>query len=138
MITMNRHLLSGTPGEVRRTMEDPARDQDDDEYLDGTRFRELAVKLAARHGLTVSAVTSDDGEVYELEVTLDSAPQHEAIVIDRSQPGDHCQMTLERWLPHQRRTTRGGCREHYSKLPRWSAARAEYNILRNFMTRRMR
>jgi hypothetical protein len=23
----------------------------------------------------------------------------EAIVIDRSQPGDHCQMTLERWLP---------------------------------------
>jgi len=20
-------------------------------------------------------------------------------VIDRSQPGDHCQMTLERWLP---------------------------------------
>jgi hypothetical protein len=99
MITMNRHLLSGTPGEVRRTMEDLARDQDDHEYLDGTRFRELAVKLAARHGLTVSAVTSDDGEVYELKVTLDSAPQHEAIVIDRSQPGDHCQMTLERWLP---------------------------------------
>jgi hypothetical protein len=103
MVAMNRQLLSGTPGEVRRTMEDLARDQDDHEYLDGTRFRELAVKLATRHGLTVSAVTSDDGEVYELEVTLDSAPHHEAIVIDRSQPGDHCQMTLERWLsdePH--------------------------------------
>jgi hypothetical protein len=99
MITMNRQLLSGTPDEIRRTMEDLARDQDDHEYLDGTRFRELAVKLAARHGLTVSAVTSDDGEVYELEVTLESAPHREAIVIDRSQPGDHCQMTLERWLP---------------------------------------
>ena len=99
MIAMNREPLSGTPGEVRRTMEDLARDQDDHEYLDGTRFRELAVKLAARHGLTVSAVTSDDGAVYELEVTLQSAPHHEAIVIDRSQPGDHCQMTLERWLP---------------------------------------
>jgi hypothetical protein len=99
MVTLNRHLLSGTPDEVRHTMEDLARDQDDHEYLDGTRFRDLAVKLATRHGLTVSAVTSDDGEVYELEVTLQSAPHHEAIVIDRSQPGDHCQMTLERWLP---------------------------------------
>ena len=28
--------------------------------------------------------------------------------------------------------------EHYSKLSRWSAFRAEHNILRNFMTRRMR
>ena len=37
--------------------------------------------------------------MYELEVTLASAPHHDAIVIDRSQPGDHCQMTLERWLP---------------------------------------
>jgi hypothetical protein len=37
--------------------------------------------------------------VYELEVTLASAPHHDAIVIDRSQPGDHCQKTLERWLP---------------------------------------
>jgi hypothetical protein len=99
MVTMNRQLLSGTPDEVRGTMEDLARDQDDHEYLDGTRFRELAVKLAARHGLTVSAVTSDDGTVYELEVTLQNAPHREAIVIDRSQPGDHCQMTLERWLP---------------------------------------
>jgi hypothetical protein len=99
MITMNRHLLSGTPDQVRRVMEDFARDQDDHQYLDGTRFRELAVKLAARQDLAVSAVTSDDGAVYELEVTLDSAPHREAIVIDRSQPGDHCQMTLERWLP---------------------------------------
>ena len=99
MITMNRQLLSGTPEDVRRTMEDLARDQDDPEYLDGARFRELAVQLATRDGLAVSTVTSDDGMVYELEVTLASAPHHDAIVIDRSQPGDHCQMTLERWLP---------------------------------------
>jgi hypothetical protein len=32
----------------------------------------------------VSAVTSDDGTVYELEVTLASAPHNDAIVIDRS------------------------------------------------------
>jgi hypothetical protein len=99
MITMNRRLLSGTPEDVRCTMEDLARDQDDHEYLDAARFRQLAVQLATRDDLTVSAVTSDDGVVYELEVTLASAPHHDAIVIDRSQPGDHCQVTLERWLP---------------------------------------
>jgi len=87
------------PDDVRRKVEDLARDQDDHEYLAGTWFRELAVKLAARDGLTVSAVTSDDAAVYELEVTLASAPHHDAIVLDRSQPGDHCQVTLERWLP---------------------------------------
>lgn len=99
MIIMNRQLLSGTPEDVQRTMEDLARDQDDHEYLDAARFRELAVQLATPDGLAVSAVTSDDGMVYELEVTLADAPHHDPIVIDRSQPGDHCQMTLERWLP---------------------------------------
>jgi hypothetical protein len=51
MITMNRRLLSGTPEDVRCTMEDLARDQDDHEYLDGARFRQLAVQLATRDGL---------------------------------------------------------------------------------------
>jgi hypothetical protein len=87
MITMSRQLLSGTPEDVRCTMEDLARDQDDHEYLDGARFRQLAVQLATRDGLAVSAVTCDDGAVYELEVTLASAPHQDAIVIDRSQPG---------------------------------------------------
>jgi hypothetical protein len=99
MITMNRQPLSGTPEDIRRTMEDLACEQDDHEYLQGARFRELAVQLATRDGLAVSAVTSDDGMVYELEVTLVSAPHRDAIIIDRSQPGDHCQMTWERWLP---------------------------------------
>jgi hypothetical protein len=99
MTTLNKQLLSGTPDDVRRKVEDLAHDQDDREYLGGTWFRELAVKLATCDGLAVSAVTSDGAKVYELEVTLASAPHHDAIVIDRSQPGDHCQITLERWLP---------------------------------------
>ena len=100
MITMKRKLLSGTPEDVRRTMDDLARDQDDHEYLNGTRFRELGRETGnAPWPYRIRAVTSHDGAVYELEVTLDSAPRHEAIVIDRSQPGHHCQMTLERWLP---------------------------------------
>ena len=58
-----------------------------------------AVTLAACDGLTVSAVSYDDTAGYELEVTLVSAPHHDPIVIGRSQAGDRCQITLERWLP---------------------------------------
>ena len=99
MITVKKQPLSGTPDEVRRKVEDLASAQDDHEYLTGARFRELAVALATRDDLAVSAVTYDDAAVYELEVTLASAPHHDPVVIDRSQPGDHCQMTFERWLP---------------------------------------
>ena len=99
MITVNKQLLSGTPDDVRTTVEDLASDQDDPEYLAGTWLRELAVKLAACDGLTVSVVSYDDTAAYELEVTLASAPHHDPIVIGRSRTGDHCQVTLERWLP---------------------------------------
>ena len=80
-------------------MEYLARDQDHLEYLAGIWLRELAVKLAACDGLTVSAVGYDGTAGYELEVTLVSAPHHDPIVIGRSRPGDRCQITLERWLP---------------------------------------
>lgn len=99
MITVHKQLLSGTPDEVRAKVEDLARKQEHQEYLGGTWFRELAVRLAMRHGLTVSAVSYDDAAVYELEVIPASEPHHDPIVIDRSQPGDHCRITLERWLP---------------------------------------
>ena len=52
-----------------------------------------------RDGLIVSAVSYDDMAGYELEATLVSAPHHDPIVIGRSRTGDHCQVTLERWLP---------------------------------------
>lgn len=99
MITVNKQLFSGTPDDVRAAVEYLARDQDDLEYLAGTWLRELAVKLAARDSLTVSAVSYDDTAGFELEVTLVSAPHHDPIVIGRSRPGHHCQITLERWLP---------------------------------------
>ena len=59
---------------------------------------ELAVELAARDGLIVSAVSYDDMAGYELEATLVSAPHHDPIVIGRSRTGERCQVTLERWL----------------------------------------
>ena len=65
----------------------------------GTWLPELAVELAGCDGLIVSAVSYDDMAGYELEATLVSAPHHDPIVIGRSRTGDHCQVTLERWLP---------------------------------------
>jgi hypothetical protein len=101
MITVNKKLLSGTPDDVRATVEHLARGQDRLEDLAGTWLRELAVKLAACDGLALSMVSYDDDGMaaYELEVTLASAPHHDPIVIGRSQAGDHCQVTLERRLP---------------------------------------
>jgi hypothetical protein len=99
MITVNKRLLSGTPDEVWATVEHLDCDQEHLEYLAGTRLRELAVKLAGSGGLTVSAVSYDDMAGYELEATLADAPHHDPIVIGRSRTGDHCQVTLERWLP---------------------------------------
>ena len=60
-------------------MEDLARNQDDHEYHSRAWFRELTVKLAMREDLAVSAVTSDDGEVYDVEVTVVSAASQEPL-----------------------------------------------------------
>jgi len=76
-----------TTDDVRTTVEYLARNQDHLEYLAGTWLRELAVKLAACDGITVSAVSYDDTAAYELEVTLVSAPHHDPIVIGRSRSG---------------------------------------------------
>jgi hypothetical protein len=99
MIMANKRLLSGTPEEVRATVEHLDCDQEHREYLAGTWLRELAVKLAGCDRLIVSAVSYDDMAGYELEATLVNAPHHGPIVIGRSRTGDHCQVTLERWLP---------------------------------------
>jgi hypothetical protein len=99
MITATKRRLSGVPEQVRATMEHLDCDQDHREYLAGTWLRELAVNLAAHDGLTVAAVSYDDMAGYELEVTLVSAPHHDPVVIGRSNTGEYCQITLERWLP---------------------------------------
>jgi hypothetical protein len=99
MITVRKKLLGGTPEDIRQTVEDHARDEGVRAYAEGTWFRELAVTLATRDGLAVSLVSYDDSPACELEVILTSAPHCDPVVIDRSQPGDHCQITLDRWLP---------------------------------------
>ncbi len=99
MITANKRLLSRTTDEVRATVEHLDCGQEHLEYLAGAWLSELAVKLATSDGLTVSAVSYDEMTGYELEVTFVSAPHHDPVVIGRSQTGNRCQITLERWLP---------------------------------------
>ena len=85
--------------EARRAAGRSRRQFEDVDEVPVRVLHELAVKLAACDGITVSAVSYDDTAAYELEVTLVSAPHHDPIVIGRSQAGDRCQITLERWLP---------------------------------------
>jgi hypothetical protein len=99
MSSANKRLLSGTADEVRAIVEHLDCDEEHHQYLAGTWLRELAVELAGCDGLIVSAVSYDDMAGYELEATLVSAPHHDPIVIGRSRTADHCQVTLERWLP---------------------------------------
>jgi hypothetical protein len=96
---MHKERLTGTPGQISARLDDLASGEDHRDYVAGTWFRELAVKLAARDDLAVSAIGYDGLPVRELEVALADAPAADPIVIDRDEPGSHCQITLERWLP---------------------------------------
>jgi hypothetical protein len=89
MITVNKRLLTGTPDDVRATVEHLDCHQDHLEYLAGTWLRELTVSLAASDDLIVSAVSYDEMAGYELEVTLQRAPHHDPVVIGRSRTGIH-------------------------------------------------
>ena len=110
MITVDKQLLRGTPDDVRATVEHLARGQGHREYLAGTWLRELAIKLAACDGLTVSVVRYDDMAGYELEVTLVSAPHLDPIVIGRSRTGDQLPDHTGTMAPDRRRTGHQGRR----------------------------
>lgn len=96
---MRKERLTGTPGQISARLDDLASGEDHRDYIAGTWFRELAVKLAARDDLIVSAIGYDGIPVRELEVALVGVPGADPIVIDRDELGSHCQITLERWLP---------------------------------------
>lgn len=97
MITIQKSRLSGSLDDLQRTVEYLARDQGPQEYLAGTRLRELAIALAMQADLHVSAVTYADGS-QELEVVLTDHPGRDPIVIGRDHLGGQGQLTWERWL----------------------------------------
>ena len=66
------------------------------EYEAGARLRALAVELAKRPELAVSAVAYQD-ESLELEVLLTSEPARDPVMIGRDSTGDHCQVSWDWW-----------------------------------------
>jgi hypothetical protein len=66
------------------------------EFAAGVRLRALAVELAKREELEVSAVAYED-ESLELEVVLVGDRLREPVTIDRDGTGGRCQVSWERW-----------------------------------------
>jgi hypothetical protein len=66
------------------------------EFAAGARLRALAVELARREELEVSAVAYED-ESLELEVILASDRFREPVTIDRDGTGGRWQVSWERW-----------------------------------------
>lgn len=62
----------------------------------GARLRALAVELARREELVVSAVAYEDHSL-ELEVVLAGDRLREPVTIDRDGTGRGCQVSWERW-----------------------------------------
>ena len=66
------------------------------EFAAGARLRALAVELAKRGELEVSAVAYED-ESLDLEVVLAGDRFREPVSIDRDGTGGRCQVSWERW-----------------------------------------
>ena len=66
------------------------------EFEASARLRALAVDLARREELVVTAVAYED-ESLELEVVLAGDPCREPLTIDRDSTGRGCQVSWERW-----------------------------------------
>jgi len=94
-VNVRKLILNGGPDEGARLDEfgerlTPA------EFAAGARLRALAVELAKREDLEVSAVAYED-ESLELEVILAGDRFREPVTIDRDGTGGRCQVSWERW-----------------------------------------
>ena len=87
--------LTGRPDDGERLDEFCGRLEASD-FGAGARLRALAVELARREELAVSAVAYEDAPL-ELEVMLAGDRFRELVTIDRDSTGRGCQMSWERW-----------------------------------------
>jgi hypothetical protein len=92
---VHKLILNGRPDEGARLDEFCER-LTPTEFAAGARLRALAVELAKREDLEVSAVAYED-ESLELEVILASDRFREPLTIDRDGTGGRCQVSWERW-----------------------------------------
>jgi hypothetical protein len=98
VIASHKTILSGSPDDLRRTVEKLDLDQEPHEYQAGTRLRELAVALAMQAGFNVAVISYEDGS-QELEVGLADHPSCDPIMICRDQHGERYQLSWDLWLP---------------------------------------
>jgi len=94
-MTIHKLLLKGAADDLAR-LEEFFQHMSPLEYAAGVRLRALAVELARRPELEVSAVAYQD-ESLELEVILASDRFREPVRIGRDQAGEHCQVSWEWW-----------------------------------------
>jgi hypothetical protein len=95
VVTVHKLILKGVPDDGER-LEEFCRRLAPSNRETGAGVRALAVELARREELEVSAVAYDD-ESFELEVVFSADPFREAVTIDRDRTGEHCQVSWERW-----------------------------------------
>jgi hypothetical protein len=88
-------ILNGRPDEGARLDEFCER-LTPTEFAAGARLRALAVELAKREELELSAVAYED-ESLELEVILAGDRFREPVTINRDGTGSRCQVSWERW-----------------------------------------
>lgn len=88
-------MLKGTPDDSDRLEEFCGR-LTAREFETAARLRALAVELARREELVVTAVAYED-ESLELEIVLAGDPFREPVTIDRDSTGGGCQVSWERW-----------------------------------------
>jgi hypothetical protein len=94
-MTVHKLVLQGTPDDGERLEEFCGR-LASTEFAAAARLRTLAVELARREELEVSAVAYED-ESLELEVVLAGDRFREPVTIDRDGTGRGCQMSWQRW-----------------------------------------
>ena len=88
-------ILNGTPDDAGR-LEWFCQRLSPAESAGGGRLRALAVELARRHGLDVSAIAYGD-EMLEIEVAVAGDRFGEPVSISRDKTGDRCQVSWQRW-----------------------------------------
>lgn len=97
MIKADKTHLSGPPDQVRKLLDEIFRDLKSYDAARVAQLRSLAVELAQRDDVNVSAVAYGT-ESMELEVTLPGDRGQDPAILSLDMTGRHCQVSVERWL----------------------------------------
>jgi hypothetical protein len=95
-VNVRKLILNGTPDDAGR-LEWFCQRLSPVEFAGSGRLRALAVELARRQELEVSAIAYED-EMLEIEVVIAGDRFREPVTINRDKTGDRCQVSWQRWV----------------------------------------